>query len=190
MKREALEYYLDLDYRIIVQKETLDNEIWYIAYCDELGKYACYGQGDTREEAISSFIVEKDDFIESLYSNKKVILEPINENNSIVSSGIFNVRATPQMHSLLISQAAKEGVSLNKYVNTLLSYNAGLYNASLFVNDRLNDIERKLDKHHSFVTDKLNYRFASNLEEITPKSSEVLQYTEEGEYFYNIKKAS
>lgn len=187
MKRKSLDYYLSLNYKIIVQRESLEDEVWYIAYCNELGKYACYGQGITYEEALSSFHVEKEVFIEALYFQNKSIPEPIPDDDLISYSGIFNVRTTPEMHGLLIQQASDAGVSLNKFVNTILAYNAGVQRTFHDMLPELEEIKQLLNMHHSFVSDKLNYRFSSPSEIQSPKSSDDWQYAIESDWFKNRK---
>ena len=189
MKREPLEYYLCQNYRTIVQKESLEDESWYIAYCTEFGKYACYGQGDTPEEAISSFNVEKEVFVELLYDNGKPIPLPIKEEEVNNCSGIFNVRTTPEIHSLLLFQAEKFGISLNKYVNTIISHNTGLANSSIFVNERLEAIERKLDTHHLFVCNKLKYSFSEPDNKKALKLTDEFMYANESTYFNVVPQA-
>jgi len=39
-----LEYYKSLEYRVIIEKDSFEEENWYIAYAHELGKKACYGE--------------------------------------------------------------------------------------------------------------------------------------------------
>lgn len=53
-------------YKTIVEREEMEGKVWYIAYANELGKYACYGFGDTPEEAIKSFLKEKKAFTDYL----------------------------------------------------------------------------------------------------------------------------
>jgi len=68
MSNKDLKYYKALDYNIIIEKEVEDGESWFIAYANELGKFACYGRGETQTEALNSFIEEKNAFIEFLFS--------------------------------------------------------------------------------------------------------------------------
>lgn len=59
MLPKDLKYYQSLEYNVIIKKEELDGEKWYVAYCNELGVNACHGIGATQEEALKSFIEEK-----------------------------------------------------------------------------------------------------------------------------------
>jgi len=75
--KKDLSYYQNLEYRIIVEPVIDEFGKEYIAYVEELGKYSCFGKGKTPQDAISSFLKEKDDFIEFLYNKGKPIPEPV-----------------------------------------------------------------------------------------------------------------
>ena len=123
MSNKNLQYYKSIEYNIIVKREVVDNEKWYVAYCNEFGVNACHGIGDTREEAIESFLEEKEIFIELLYQRGEIIPEAITEDTSY--SGVFSVRTSPWIHSMLVEQAKVNNVSLNAYINQLLAFGAG-----------------------------------------------------------------
>jgi len=72
----GVKYFKSLNYDVIIRRRDLDGEQWYEAYCEELGRYSCYGIGDTQEEALKSFMAEKDSFIEQLYESNEVIPLP------------------------------------------------------------------------------------------------------------------
>ena len=120
---KSLEFYKSLEYDIVIKREELDGEKWYVAYCNELGMAACHGIGDTREEAVNSYLEEKDAFLELLYSRGEAIPEPSPADNSY--SGIFSVRTSPWLHSLIANQAKKNDVSINSYLNQILAYCVG-----------------------------------------------------------------
>jgi len=123
--KKNLNYYKDLRYKVIVQPEYYDEEKWYIAYCNELGKYSCRGEGETYEEAVSNFKKEKDNFIEYLFKNNKIIPEPeIYESKEY--SGNINIRMNPDLHAMLAENAKLKGISLNQYIIFLLTKNITL----------------------------------------------------------------
>ena len=105
-------YYKSLDYDIVIRKEEMDGESWFIAYCNEFGAGACFGQGNTREDALNDFLKEKDWFIDFLYSRNEQIPEPTKED--AIYSGIFSVRTSSWIHSMLVFQSKKQGISLKK----------------------------------------------------------------------------
>jgi predicted RNase H-like HicB family nuclease len=76
MLKKDLAYYKSLQYKIIVEQEQADEETWYIAYTNELGKFACYGKGKTGADALASFEEEKNVFMGFLFENGKSIPEP------------------------------------------------------------------------------------------------------------------
>ncbi len=110
-----------LDYNIQIEKENYEDEKWYIAYAKELGKYSCYGKGDTPEEAVHNFLKEKDQFIEDLYQQGLPVPLPENSIDTESFSGVFNVRTSPLIHAKLVYQAKQQGISLNLYLNQILS---------------------------------------------------------------------
>lgn len=75
MSRKDLQYYKSLEYNVIIKKEELDGEKWYVAYCNELGLNACHGIGEDKVSALNSFIEEKDAFIEMLYEKESLSLK-------------------------------------------------------------------------------------------------------------------
>jgi predicted RNase H-like HicB family nuclease len=76
MLKKDIEYYKNLEYSVIVEKQEQDGEIWYIAYSTELGKFACYGRGETQVDALNNFNEEKETFIEFLFNEGNEIPEP------------------------------------------------------------------------------------------------------------------
>ena len=87
MSNKDLKYYKYLTYNIIFEKQEIDGETWFIAFTNELGKFACYGRGETQIEALNSFMVEKDVFIEYLFSEGKEIPEPKNDMEIFIDKG-------------------------------------------------------------------------------------------------------
>ena len=154
--KRDLNYYKNLPYKIILEREELDEETWFIAYAQELGKYACYGQGDTPEEALKSFKEEKEAFIEYLYIEKKNIPEP--DNTLEKFSGTFTVRTSPVIHANLVSQAQKMNISLNLYLNQILSAAVERKDFENQVFNKISELSAKFDAHHSAVTNQLKFQ--------------------------------
>lgn len=152
-----IQYYKRLDYRIILEKDSFETETWFIAYCEELGKMACYGQGETAEKALKDFYKTKNDFIELLFKQGKKIPEPLPAFNYESCNGNISFRTTPQTHALLLKEAGLSGVSLNLFINNNLLI--GLRASSLeHINKKLKTLEDKLDKHHRYAeTKKISY---------------------------------
>ena len=155
---KTLEYYKSLDYDIIVRKETMDGNTWFSAYCKEFGIEACHGIGDTREEAINSFLEEKDAFIEFLYSRNEPIPECLPSDNTL--SGTFSVRTSPWLHTLIAEQAKKNDVSINSYINQILAFCVGqdvMYDRfSNFTSEMTYKMSEKFDSFANVIYNKNN----------------------------------
>jgi len=157
MSNKDLKYYKDLTYSIIVEKQEMDGETWFIAFANELGKFACYGRGETQIEALNSFIEEKDVFIEYLFIEGKDIAEP-KIDDSANFSGFFNVRTSSIIHANLVHQAKELDISLNLYINQILaSAIEGNRNENAIMN-KLGEICGKIDFHHYEVTRQLRFQ--------------------------------
>lgn len=157
MLKKDIEYYKNLEYSVIVEKQEQDGEIWYIAYSTELGKFACYGRGETQVDALNNFNEEKETFIEFLFNEGNEIPEPKNREFEKFS-GVFNVRTSPLIHSNLVYQAKEMEVSLNLYVNQIISAAIGKKDSENEVLNKLAEICGKLDAHHFEITKHLRYQ--------------------------------
>lgn len=155
MSRKSLEYYKSIEYNIIVQPQEMDGIKWYVAYCNEFGLNACHGLGNTPSEALSSFIEEKNAFIEFLFEKGETIPEKENCTENTVS-GVFTVRTSPWVHSTLIRQANKENVSLNAYINQILCYGAGCNCIAHNTDEKLRDIKEVIYVETGRILEKVN----------------------------------
>lgn len=160
MSNKNLEYYKNLEYDIIIKKEKIDDESWYFAYTNELGKYACFGKGKSQIEAINNFHNEKNIFLEFLFNSGKNINEP-KEESEVKYSGFFNVRTSPIMHASLVFQAKELDISLNLYINQILSAAVENKKFENTVLNKLGELCGKLDAHHFIVTRQLKYQTES-----------------------------
>ncbi len=152
-----LNYFKNLDYEIVIEKQHDDGQTWYMAYARELGKYSCYGIGDTPQQALENFLREKDEFITFLYNSGQQIPEP-QQNKTKEYSGIFNVRTSPGIHAKLVEQAKSQNISLNLYLNQIISSAVEKQQFSSQVLSKLQEIEHFLHKHHQEVTFQLQYK--------------------------------
>lgn len=141
-----LDYYKNLEYKIIIEKQSFENEMYYMCFSEELGKYSCFGQGDTIEEAIKSYQVEKNIFIESLYEEDLKIPLPESSPSDLLS-GVFNVRTDPTTHTQLAYQARKHNLSLNQYVNRLLYKNSILDSFVDVLNPKFDEMKDLIVAH-------------------------------------------
>lgn len=154
--KKSLSYYQSLDYEIKIEKDNCDDETWYIAYCDELGRGSCYGLGDTPEEALKQFMADKNDFIEELYKEGRPVPEPRHRDASEMEfSGVFNVRTTPLLHAHMSRLAKQSGVSLNHYVTQILAMGSMIGEVEEYFDKKCNAIEDKIDEHHYQMTTQM-----------------------------------
>jgi len=157
MSTKDLRYYKDLAYNIIVEKQEMEGESWFFAYTNELGKFACYGRGETQIEALNSFMDERDIFIEYLFNEGKNIPEPkIDDSGKF--SGFFNVRTSSIIHANLVHQAKELNISLNLYINQILASATESSRLESTIMDKLGEICGKIDNHHYEVTRQLRFQ--------------------------------
>ena len=155
---KKLSYYLQLPYRIHVEPQEFEGEIFYTAYAKELGKYSCYGTGDSPEEAIQSFLSAKDDFIRFLCEKGEKIPEP--DMTARDYSGYFSVRTSPQLHRELTELAKEASLSLNQFVNQVLAHAAGRKTTEKDLKQELlNEIYKMLQNQTAEINKQLSYRF-------------------------------
>lgn len=157
MSKNDLQYYMNLEYNIILERIESEGEGYYIAYSNELGKYACYGRGESHSEALNSFIEEKQTFIEYLFNEGAEIPEPVNKSDEKYS-GVFNVRTSSIIHSSLVTQAKELDISLNLYLNQILAAAIEEKSNEKVILNKLAEICGKIDSHHFEVTKQLKYQ--------------------------------
>jgi predicted HicB family RNase H-like nuclease len=127
-----LQYYLKLPYDIHIETvyDEIAKEKVYYAYIDELGRFACYGEGRSIKEALKSLEEVKKDLISYYITKGTPIPEPEPKIEKELPSGNFVVRTAPLLHMQLAEQAKRAGVSLNLFVNNLLAQNLAQYQLS------------------------------------------------------------
>jgi len=99
----------------------------WLAHVPELKGYLA--DGDTPDEAYAELKEVLDIWLEVAKAEGKSIAKPA-YHEEIVYSGRIGLRLPKNLHRILSEQAEKEGVSLNQYMVSLLSYNAGRYEQS------------------------------------------------------------
>ncbi|MCR4416208.1 MAG: type II toxin-antitoxin system HicB family antitoxin [Ignavibacteria bacterium] len=119
--KKKLEYYLNLNYPIEVIKIPEDEGGGYSASIPALGKLAVVSDGATAEEAISNVLKLKDEYIKELFRKGIPIPEPAQIEDLGNVSGRFLVRIPKELHKALIKKAKENDISLNQYINYLLT---------------------------------------------------------------------
>ncbi|WP_051617248.1 toxin-antitoxin system HicB family antitoxin [Desulfonatronovibrio hydrogenovorans] len=115
-----INYYLKLPYKMEILPIPEGEGGGFMATLPELGREVFVGDGDTIEEAIESLESIKNIMFEEYLRSGVNIPEP--ESRPADSfSGKFVLRVPRILHKELASGAKKENVSLNQYVNMLLS---------------------------------------------------------------------
>ncbi len=148
LHKKDLAYYQNLDYKVIIESVNDEFGKEYIAYCNELGKYSCYGTGKTQAEAVTKFLRDKDEFIEYLYDENKPIPEPIIQTEEPLPNGVITLRTTPVMHAQLIRQAKDSNISLNQYLNQIISSTSAVI-----------DLKSHFDRQIQFICDRMSANF-------------------------------
>jgi antitoxin HicB len=121
-ERNPLEYYIGLKYPVTLHPAP---EGGYAVEIEDLP--GCISQGETVEEAAKMIEEARHLWLESAYEDGLDIPVPRSEDDY---SGKFNVRFPKSLHRKLDQLAVHEGVSLNQYLVSTLSYVVGLKEGS------------------------------------------------------------
>jgi len=112
---KPIEFYLNKVYPFVIYPAE---EGGYVAEIEELS--GCMTQGETLDEVVRRIEDARRGWIEVAYEDGMEIPLPRTEEQY---SGKFVVRLPKYLHRQLVEQAAREGVSLNQYVVSLLPNN-------------------------------------------------------------------
>jgi antitoxin HicB len=112
-----LEHYMSLPYTIIINTEEDNNGSCYVARLQEVPYLI--GTGDTPEKAINELKINQRLKFETDLEMGFPISEPAKY------TGQFHLRVQPSIYGSLARMAEMENVSLNQYINTLLSRAVG-----------------------------------------------------------------
>ena len=114
---KSVAYYLGLPYTIELHQDA--EEGWFVRVKELPG---CMSQGDTADDALASIREVLPLWIETALESGYEIPEPrIAEEYS----GKFVVRVPRSLHRELVQGAVSEGVSLNQFINVVLSRAVG-----------------------------------------------------------------
>ena len=113
MKKKDVNYYMNLPYKIIIQKDPHGG---FFAKVEELE--GCMTQGETYNEASKNIIEAMELWIEASLEMGMEIPEPVLDPGY---SGKFILRLPKTLHKKLAEKAKMENVSLNQYAVHLLS---------------------------------------------------------------------
>lgn len=111
-------YYLSLNYPIELRRNPEHGG--YLALHPDLE--GCMAEGGTAEEAIANLGDSRELWIELRLKKNYPIPEPLEDDEF---SGRISLRMVSSLHSRLAKEAARQGVSLNLLINTVLAEYAG-----------------------------------------------------------------
>jgi predicted HicB family RNase H-like nuclease len=114
-----LNYYLNLDYDVVIARLEADGDVVYKAYSRDLDSFVFYGSGDTKAEALASFEATKYELFQLYLEEGREIPEPTRESRNL-PSGRFLLRIDPKVHYRLVHLAKLAEKSLNSYIDQVL----------------------------------------------------------------------
>lgn len=155
-KNEPLEFYLSKAYPFVVYPAE---EGGYVAEIEELP--GCMTQGETLGEVARRIEDARRGWIEVAYEDGMEIPLPQTEEQY---SGKFVVRLPKYLHRRLAEQAAREGISLNQYVASLLSSSAATEEVSSMAQHILEELRKQVEK-----PPKIHYHFVETVSPAEPK---------------------
>lgn len=115
MTNRDIKYYMTQEYSI---KITPDTELGFFTEIPDLP--GCFGDGRTVDDAIASLRESQEYWLENALEKGHEIPLPRNENDY---SGQFLLRMPKSLHKAIAEEALWEGVSMNQYLNTLITEN-------------------------------------------------------------------
>ena len=120
------EYYLGLEYPVVLRKLRVDEGGGYLATIPQLGRMTFIADGETAQEALDSLDDLRKALIPELLSQGVVLPEPVSEEQpSEEYSGKVLVRMPLDVHARVASDAKKNGCSLNARINQYISEGLG-----------------------------------------------------------------
>lgn len=154
--KKNLEYYLNLNYPIEINKLSAEEGGGYIATIPQLGKYAFVGDGETIEEAIKNLEEVKEILFKKYLKEGIPIPEPKREEEKEYS-GKFLLRVPKELHRFLVLEAKKNNTTLNQFCIYLLTRKSFLNSISEDIEQvkedisdvfsQIRNIEYKIDRH-------------------------------------------
>lgn len=139
MQNKNLEYYINLEYDLIVRRIKDEIEVVYKAITRELNPDVFYGVGTSVQAAVEELENAKVDMFSYYLENGIPIAEPQPQSEDL-PSGNFVIRTTPLTHKKLIELAKANRQSLNATVNKILSEYVTSESLIEAVSSRLGDI--------------------------------------------------
>ncbi|HMM22956.1 MAG TPA: toxin-antitoxin system HicB family antitoxin [Selenomonadales bacterium] len=123
--KKSVEYYMGLDYKVVISPANDESGRYWIAELPDLD--GCSSDGKTQEEAVRNLAGAKRAWISFRLSKGLSIPEPNKANAKTEEEygGRITLRMGKSMHKMLAEMAQLEGLSLNQYILSLVSYRFG-----------------------------------------------------------------
>jgi antitoxin HicB len=136
---KPIEYYLDLYYPITIYNAE---EGGYVAEIEDLP--GCLTEGETLEEVTQRIESARNAWIQTAYEDGTEIPLPRTDEEY---SGKFMVRIPKYLHRRLSEKAKLESVSLNQYVESILSAGVSTQNLTEEIKAGLDKISKQIAAH-------------------------------------------
>lgn len=144
---KSLKYYMNLDYTIEINKLKKEDGGGYHVCIPQLGKYAFQADGDTIDEAIKNLEIIKEELFAGYLKKGIEIPEPENTSKEEYS-GKFLVRVPKELHRKVAVNAKESGISLNQYVQYLISTTVTADTFEKRLDKVCNQFQEILDDYH------------------------------------------
>ena len=140
---KPIEFYLGLNYPITIYR---DEEGGYVAEIEDLP--GCITEGETLEEVTQRIEVARKGWIQAAHEDDVEIPLPRTDEEY---SGKFMIRIPKYLHRRSAEKARREGVSLNQYVESILSTGVATQNVIDEIKTELNKISTQNDVRRAFT---------------------------------------
>ena len=116
MEKKKLDYYMSLDYELIIKKCKKEDGGGYIVTCPDLVGFLT--GGDTLEEVQNNIVESKRTYFDAFEDNEEI---PLPGSCELKFNGKILIRTPKSLHKELVELSEKENISLNQYILYLLS---------------------------------------------------------------------
>lgn len=162
MKPNTLQYYLDLNYDVIVRRFVEGNKSHYHASVAELNPEEFYGVGKTAADAIKSLEEVKEELF-PYYLEKGIPIPGPTASPDPYPSGKIILRMPRGLHAFLNVNSKREGVSLNTYIISLLAKESTIDSVTdkiiSVIEHRNTTFWQTLDGPHEFEVQETDHRY-------------------------------
>ena len=185
--QSQLTRFLNLKYRIVVEPIPEEEGGGFEAHVPTLGRGSCVGVGDTVEEAVRSVNECKHSLFILWLEKGYPIPEPDNESSVTDEyNGRILFRTSKEMHEHLVRTAEKQDVSLNAYLNQVISRGQSL---ALF-EEKLNKVARQLEDRIDKRTERFvfaNQQIERLAKEWHANARQAVHVPDTGEVSFTVK---